>query len=56
VSLSISVFGLGYVGSVTASGRSPIIEAGMSHLVAETNKACRLHATTDANTAVLGSH
>ena len=79
VSLSISVFGLGYVGSVTAAclahmghrvvgvdlnrakvemveaGRSPIIEAGMSELVAETNKACRLHATTDANAAVLGS-
>jgi GDP-mannose 6-dehydrogenase len=79
VSLSISIFGLGYVGSVTAaclahmghrvmgvdvnrakvemldSGRSPIIEAGMSELVAETNKACRLHATTDANAAVVGS-
>jgi GDP-mannose 6-dehydrogenase len=79
VSLAISVFGLGYVGSVTAaclahmghrvvgvdvnrtkvemldSGRSPIIEEGMSELVAETNKACRLHATTDANAAVLGS-
>jgi GDP-mannose 6-dehydrogenase len=37
------------------SGRSPIIEARMSELVAETNKACRLHATTDANAAVLGS-
>ncbi|HWY57536.1 MAG TPA: nucleotide sugar dehydrogenase [Terriglobales bacterium] len=79
MSLSISIFGLGYVGSVTAacladmghrvmgvdvnpakvemldSGRSPIIEKGMSELVAETNKACRLHATTDANAAVLGS-
>jgi len=37
------------------SGRSPIIEARMTELVAETNKACRLHATTDANAAVLGS-
>jgi len=79
LSLSISIFGLGYVGSVTAaclarwghrvmgvdvnrakvemmdSGRSPIIEAGMSELVAETNRACRLHATADANAAVLGS-
>lgn len=79
MSLSISIFGLGYVGSVTAacfahmghrvlgvnvnrakvemmdSGRSPIIEAGMIDLVAVTNKACRVHATTDANAAVLGS-
>lgn len=79
MSLSISIFGLGYVGSVTAaclahmghrvmgvdvnrtkvemmdSGRSPIIEAGMTELVAQTNKACRLHATKDANAAVLGS-
>ncbi len=76
MSFSISIFGLGYVGSVSAaclahmghrvvgvdvnrdkvdmleSGRSPIIEARMSDLVAETNKACRLHATTDANAAV----
>lgn len=79
VSSSISVFGLGYVGSVSAaclaqmghrvmgvdvnpakvemldSGRSPIIEAQMSEMVAENNKACRLHATTDANAAVLGT-
>src|SRR5579862_577336 len=72
VGLSISVFGLGYVGSVTAAcfahighnvtgvdvspakaemmaaGRSPIIEARMSDLVAETHQAGRLHATTDA--------
>jgi len=79
VSLSISVFGLGYVGSVSAacfasmghqvtgvdvnpakvemmeSGRSPIIEAGMNELVAEGNRACRLHATVDSIAAVLES-
>lgn len=76
LSLSISIFGLGYVGSVTAacfahmghrvtgvdvnpekvemlaSGRSPIIESGMPDLVAEGQKAHRLHATTDARVAV----
>jgi GDP-mannose 6-dehydrogenase len=35
------------------SGRSPIIEAGMNELVAEGNRACRLHATTDSTEAVL---
>jgi GDP-mannose 6-dehydrogenase len=79
VTLAISVFGLGYVGSVSAacfasmghqvigvdvnpakvemveSGRSPIIEAGMSELVAEGNRAGRLHATTDSAAAVLQS-
>lgn len=79
LSLSVSVFGLGYVGSVTAacfaskgykvigvdvsrskvelmeSGRSPIIEARMPELVAEANKSCRLHATSDAREAVLNS-
>lgn len=79
MSLSISVFGLGYVGSVSAacfasmghrvtgvdvnpakvemmeSGRSPIIEASMQELVAEGNKACRLHATIDPTAAVLDS-
>ncbi len=79
VSLSVSIFGLGYVGSVTAaclaemghrvtgvdvnrakvemmeSGRSPILEACMSELVAENNRACRLHAAMDATAAVLGS-
>jgi GDP-mannose 6-dehydrogenase len=79
VGLSISIFGLGYVGSVSAacfasmghrvigvdvnptkvemveSGRSPILEARMSELVAENRKACRLHATTDATAAVLDS-
>ena len=79
MSLSISVFGLGYVGSVSAacfasmglrvigvdvnpakieminSGRSPIIEAGMSELVAKGSQACRLHATGDSAAAVLKS-
>ncbi len=77
--LSVSIFGLGYVGSVSAacfasmghkvigvdlspskvevldSGRTPIIEARMSELVAEANKAGRLRATTDATDAVLNS-
>lgn len=79
MSLSVSIFGLGYVGSVSAacfasmghrvigvdvsrskvemldSGRTPIIEARMSELVAEANKSCRLHATCDAVEAVLNS-
>lgn len=79
MSSSISLFGLGYVGSVSAacfahmghkvtgvdisrtkvemldSGRSPIIEARMEELVAEANKSCRLHATTDSIAAVLAS-
>jgi GDP-mannose 6-dehydrogenase len=79
LSLSVSIFGLGYVGSVSAAcfasmghkvigvdvsrakvemldaGRTPIIEARMSELVAEANQACRLHATTDATEAVLNS-
>jgi GDP-mannose 6-dehydrogenase len=79
VNLSISIFGLGYVGSVSAacfasmghkvigvdvnrakvgmldSGRSPIVEAGVGELIVEANKACRLHATTDATQAVLDS-
>src|SRR6202035_5614621 len=37
------------------SGRSPIIEAGMNELVAEGNRACRLHATVDSIAAVLES-
>ena len=76
---SVSIFGLGYVGSVSAacfasmgykvvgvdvsrakverldSGRTPIIEAEMSELVAEANKARRLTATTDATEAVLNT-
>jgi GDP-mannose 6-dehydrogenase len=79
VGLSVSVFGLGYVGSVSAacfasmghrvigvdvnpakvemmeSGRSPIIEARMNELVAEGNRACRLHATVDSIAAVMES-
>jgi GDP-mannose 6-dehydrogenase len=77
--LSVSIFGLGYVGSVSAacfasmghkvigvdvsrakvemmdSGRTPIIEARMSEMVAEANRAGLLHATTDATAAVLNS-
>ena len=72
----ISVFGLGYVGSVTAaclahrghrvvgvdlnpakvemleSGRAPVLERGLDELVAESHRACRLHATTDTIAAV----
>jgi GDP-mannose 6-dehydrogenase len=72
----ISVFGLGYVGSVTAaclahkghhvvgvdinsakvemvgSGHSAVLEARLQELTAEGREACRLHATTDATTAV----
>jgi GDP-mannose 6-dehydrogenase len=79
VGQSISIFGLGYVGSVTAacfarmthdvmgvdvnpakvemidSGRSPIIETGMSEIVAEAHAAGRLRATTDPLAAVLSS-
>ncbi len=74
-----SIFGLGYVGAVTAaclahkghevlgvdvnpdkvaileSGHSPIVEAGMEDLASSGRKACRLHATTDAVSAVLQS-
>src|SRR5579871_4913956 len=74
---TISIFGLGYVGTVTAaclahkgfrvtgvdlspakveamdSGRSPIVEPQVAELVAECNKACRLHATSDSEAAVL---
>lgn len=74
--LSISVFGLGYVGSVSAAcfahlghsvigvdvspakvealgaGRSPIVEARVSELVAEAHHAGRLRSTTDAAVAV----
>jgi GDP-mannose 6-dehydrogenase len=77
MSRSISVFGLGYVGTVTSAclahkgnqvlgvdlsrpkvealdaGQSPIVEPGVGHLIAECNRACRLHATSDAEAAVL---
>ena len=77
--LKISVFGLGYVGSVTAAcfahvehqvigvdvspskvealgtGRSPIVEARVSELLAEGHQQGRLRATTNATVAVLES-
>jgi GDP-mannose 6-dehydrogenase len=37
------------------SGRSPIVEAQVSELIAAANKSCHLHATTDATQAVLNS-
>ncbi len=73
----VSIFGLGYVGTVTAaclahqgsrvigvdlnpakveameSGRSPIVEPRVAELISECNKACRLHATSDSEAAVL---
>ena len=76
---SISIFGLGYVGTVTAAclahrgnrvtgvdlspskvtaleaGHSPIVEPRVQDLVTECHHACRLHATSDAKSAVLGS-
>ena len=77
--LSVSIFGLGYVGSVSAacfasmghkvigvdvsrakvemmdSGRTPIIEARMSEMVAEAHRAGLFRATTDATAAVVNS-
>ena len=74
---TVSIFGLGYVGTVTAaclahkgnritgvdlsvskveamdSGRSPIVEPAVADLIAECQKACRLHATTDSQKAIL---
>jgi GDP-mannose 6-dehydrogenase len=76
VGVALSVFGLGYVGSVSAacfahlghrvigvdvspakvealgSGRSPIVEAQVSELIAEGHQAGRLSATLDASAAV----
>jgi GDP-mannose 6-dehydrogenase len=75
----LSVFGLGYVGSVTAAclahkgnrvigvdlnpakvetldaGRSPVLEKGIDEIVAESSRACRLHATTSVAEAVAAS-
>src|SRR5271166_868934 len=77
MSRTVSIFGLGYVGTVTAaclahkgnrvigvdlspakvdalsSGRSPIVEPGVADLIADSQKACRLHGTTDSEKAVL---
>ena len=77
MSRSISVFGLGYVGTVTAAclahkgnsvigvdlspakvdamdaGRSPIVEPRVGDMIAAANRECRLHATSDAEAAVL---
>src|SRR4030095_4841280 len=74
--MKLSVFGLGYVGTVSAacfasaghevtgvdvnstkveiinSGRSPIIEEGMTELVSEMVAAGRMRATTDSARAV----
>jgi GDP-mannose 6-dehydrogenase len=79
MSFAVSIFGLGYVGSVSAacfasmghkvigvdvsrdkvemmdSGRSPIVEARVADLIAEANRTCHLHATTDPTQAVLES-
>lgn len=76
---TISVFGLGYVGSVTAAclahkgnrvigvdvnpekvemvqaGRSPVLEKGIDEIMAESNRACRLGATTSVPKAVAES-
>lgn len=77
MSQSISIFGLGYVGTVTAaclahegnqvlgvdlssakveamdSGRSPIVEPQVGELINDCHKSCRLHATVDAESAVM---
>jgi GDP-mannose 6-dehydrogenase len=79
MSKSISVFGLGYVGTVTAAclahkgfhiigvdlnstkvealaaGRSPIVEARVSDLVAQSHAAGRMRATSDSSLAVAES-
>ena len=77
MSRTVSIFGLGYVGTVTAaclahqgnrvtgvdlsaakvealdSGKSPIVEPGVGDLIAKSQKACRLHGTTNSENAVL---
>src|SRR5438105_15021898 len=77
--MKISIFGLGYVGCVSAaclardghetigvdinpakveminSGRSPIVEAGIEGLLAQSVKANRLRATTNGSEAILES-
>jgi GDP-mannose 6-dehydrogenase len=77
--MKVAVFGLGYVGTVTASclaanghdvwgvdvdqakvatirsGRSPVVEPGLSELVCEVVGAGRLHATTSAKEALQGA-
>ena len=74
--MKVAVFGLGYVGTVTAaclaanghevwgvdvddskvdairSGRSPVVEPGLSELVELVRTSGRLHATTSAREAV----
>lgn len=76
---NVSVFGLGYVGAVTAacmahtghnvtgvdispvkvdtleSGETPVLEPELERLIREGRTARRLHATTDATTAVVES-
>jgi GDP-mannose 6-dehydrogenase len=75
----ISIFGLGYVGTVTAAclahrgndvigvdlsrgkvealdtGRSPIVEPGLSDLITKCHESRHLHATTDSASAVLNT-
>ncbi len=79
MSLRLSVFGLGYVGCVSAAcfakaghevvgvevnptkieiintGKSPIVEEGISELIADVVNAGRLRATTDSKRAILDS-
>ena len=79
MSLRLSVFGLGYVGCVSAAcfakaghevigvevnptkieiinaGKSPIVEEGISELIADVVNAGRLRATTDSKQAILDS-